>query len=89
MKKSLHSSLQNQIQLTTVMVEVWGPSQSSFTPYRKLADHQRVHQMHASMLKEQQWTASAAAARDTTGTKPLKAIQPEPSGSTLEESCKI
>lgn len=89
MKKSPHSSLQDQIQLTAVMVKEWGPSQSSFTHYRKLADHQRVHQMRVSTLKEQQWTPSAAAAGDTTGTKPSKVIQPEPSGSTLEGSCKI
>lgn len=40
MKKSLHSSLQNQIRFTAVMVKKWGLSQSSFTSYRELAGHQ-------------------------------------------------
>lgn len=74
MKKSLHSSLQNQIWLTTVMVKKQGPSQTSFVSYRKLVGHQRVHQggfPHCT-LKERQWTPSAAEARDTTGTKPSK-----------------
>lgn len=40
LKKSLHSSLQNQIRFTTVMVKKWGLSQSSFTSYQKLVGHQ-------------------------------------------------
>lgn len=40
MKKSLHSSLQNQIQFTAVMVRKRELSQSSFTSYRELVGHQ-------------------------------------------------
>lgn len=50
MKKLLHSSLQNQIWLTTVLVKKWGPSQSSFASYRKLIGHLRVHQGRVSTL---------------------------------------
>lgn len=39
-KKCLHSSLQNQIHFTAVMVIKWGLPQSSFTSYRKLVGHQ-------------------------------------------------
>lgn len=39
-KKSPHSSLQNQIPFTAVMVKKWGLSQSSSTSYPKLVGHQ-------------------------------------------------
>lgn len=40
LEKSPHSSLQNQIHFTAVMVRKWGLSQSSSTSYPKLAGHQ-------------------------------------------------
>lgn len=39
-KKSLHSSLQNQIHFTAVMVKKWGLSQSTFTSYQQPVGHQ-------------------------------------------------
>lgn len=63
MRNSLHSSLQNQIWLTSVMVKKQGPSQSSFTSYRKLAGHQRVHQGRVSTLHVKKATADSLCSR--------------------------
>lgn len=61
MKKSLHSSLQNQIRFTAVMVKKWGLSQSSFTSYRKLVGHQSSSGAGSTPHGDRgQWTPSAA-----------------------------
>lgn len=86
-KKSLHSSLQNQIRFTAVMVKKWGLSQSSSTSYRELVGHQSSSGQAPHCTGTGDSGSLGSPARDT-GTEPSKATQPEPRGSTLEESCK-
>lgn len=90
MKKSPHSSLQNQIRFTAVMVKKWGLSQSSCTSYRKLVGHQSSSGQvpHCMGTGDRGQGTPSAARPDTRWHRATQSSTARAKGKRAEESCK-